>query len=464
MPGFKRWSYSKTLLSSRGRLFRADFFVVFLSVALTFFLRYNAQVISLQASMNTNIVVLSMPIYWLISLRFNEAWSLRSIENLQRTLVSILRSGIQAVILVGFTAYALHDQVSRIWMGATSLFITAGLLANRLVVNHLFIRELKTSSGERYILVAKESQIVDFDKLPVRHPGIAPTPSFFRVAPPAKGDSELWLANLARLIQDESYDGIIICTEAITEPRLISEISKLYYLGISVVLLSTPLATEIKLFKQIPFKSWVRIQEPKIVNSGFAVKRIFDAIFAGVALITLSPILLLISVAIKFTSPGPVLYVAKRRGAHGNLFNFYKFRSMVNGADKQRATMIGSPDEQIIDRYLNDTRITNLGRFLRRWSLDELPQLWCVLVGTMSVVGPRPILTEEDSLVNIHSQFRSIVKPGLTGLWQVSGRKEVAWEDRMDMDLEYIQNWSFKQDMVLIGKTFASISSGKGSY
>ena len=231
-----------------------------------------------------------------------------------------------------------------------------------------------------------------------------------------------------------------------------------------MVLLSTPLAAEIKLFKQIPFKSWVRIQEPKIVNSGFAVKRIFDAIFAGVALITLSPILLLISVAIKFTSPGPVLYVAKRRGAHGNLFNFYKFRSMVNGADEQRATMIGSPDEQIIDRYLNDTRITNLGRFLRRWSLDELPQLWCVLVGTMSVVGPRPILTEEDSLVNIHSQFRSIVKPGLTGLWQVSGRKEVAWEDRMDMDLEYIQNWSFKQDMVLIGKTFASISSGKGSY
>jgi uncharacterized membrane protein YhaH (DUF805 family) len=106
VPGFKRWSYSKILLSSRGRLFRADFLVVFLSVALTFFLRYNAQVISLQASMNTNIVVLSMPIYWLISLRFNEAWSLRSIENLQRTLVSILRSGIQAVILVGLSRRA----------------------------------------------------------------------------------------------------------------------------------------------------------------------------------------------------------------------------------------------------------------------------------------------------------------------------------------------------------------------
>ena len=125
MPGFKRWSYSKTLLSSRGRLFRADFLVVFLSVALTFFLRYNAQGISLQASMNTNIVVLSMPIYWLISLRFNEAWSLRSIENLQRTLVSILRSGIQAVILVGFTAYALHDQVSRIWIDRKSTRLNA---------------------------------------------------------------------------------------------------------------------------------------------------------------------------------------------------------------------------------------------------------------------------------------------------------------------------------------------------
>jgi len=175
------------------------------------------------------------------------------------------------------------------------------------------------------------------------------------------------------------------------------------------------------------------------------------------------PILLLIALGVKITSPGPVLYVDQRIGRNNKLFSFPKFRSMVINADQMRSNVLGSPDESMPDRYAQDPRITNFGRFIRRWSLDELPQLWCVLIGTMSIVGPRPILREEDIDVQEENQSRFIAKPGLTGLWQVSGRKEVLWEARMKQDVLYIETWSFLNDLLLIMRTFGTIFYGKGA-
>jgi len=136
---------------------------------------------------------------------------------------------------------------------------------------------------------------------------------------------------------------------------------------------------------------------------------------------------------------------------------------MYVGADKMRSAVLGSTDEFISDRYKKDPRITRFGRFIRRWSIDELPQLWCVLIGTMSIVGPRPILIEEEEIVDSLNQARFIAKPGLTGLWQVSGRKEVLWETRMRQDILYIESWTFTYDLLLIFRTFGTIISGKGA-
>ena len=116
------------------------------------------------------------------------------------------------------------------------------------------------------------------------------------------------------------------------------------------------------------------------------------------------------------------------------------------------------------ERYKNDPRITRVGRFIRRFSLDELPQLWCVLIGTMSIVGPRPILPEESSQLGDFHFRRHIAKPGLTGIWQVSGRKDTTWEERMAFDIKYVQEWSIALDAILITRTFKAIISGKGSY
>jgi lipopolysaccharide/colanic/teichoic acid biosynthesis glycosyltransferase len=137
---------------------------------------------------------------------------------------------------------------------------------------------------------------------------------------------------------------------------------------------------------------------------------------------------------------------------------------MYQGADVERLSILGRPDETMAGRYKSDPRITPFGRFLRRFSIDETPQFICVLLGSMSLVGPRPVLPEEEPQMGKIDFRRHIVKPGLTGIWQTNGRKETSWEERMAMDIEYVQKWKFTLDLVLIGHTFRSIITGEGSY
>jgi lipopolysaccharide/colanic/teichoic acid biosynthesis glycosyltransferase len=178
----------------------------------------------------------------------------------------------------------------------------------------------------------------------------------------------------------------------------------------------------------------------------------------------LSPLFLVIGIAIMVDSKGSPIYIQRRIGQNGVHFTFPKFRSMKQGSDEKRMEILGSPDVGMVERYRNDPRITRIGRILRRFSLDELPQLWCVLIGTMSLVGPRPILPEEEPHLESSHFKRNIAKPGLTGIWQVSGRKETSWQDRMFFDLEYIRDWSVGLDVILIARTFKAIFTGKGSY
>ncbi len=189
-----------------------------------------------------------------------------------------------------------------------------------------------------------------------------------------------------------------------------------------------------------------------------------DLCLGAVALVLLTPVLLAIAVAIQFDSRGPALYVSDRVGRSGETFGCLKFRSMRVGAETERVAIIGTPDESIVERYRTDPRITTVGKFLRRWSLDELPQLFNVMGGSMSLVGPRPVLPEELDLLAEADLRRHITKPGLTGLWQISGRKEVAWDDRMRMDLYYIEHWSLALDVVILAKTAKAVIAGRGAY
>lgn len=208
----------------------------------------------------------------------------------------------------------------------------------------------------------------------------------------------------------------------------------------------------------------LHLDEPSLTGPKRALKRALDLAVAVPAFVLLLPVFAVIVVAIKLDTLGGAFYVSDRVGRSGQTFRCIKFRTMILGADAMRDDVIGDPDEQIADRYRDDPRVTRAGRVLRRWSLDELPQLINILAGSMSLVGPRPLLPTELSLLGDADHRRHLTKPGLTGLWQISGRKEVSWDDRMRMDLHYIEEWSIALDLVIIAKTAKAVITGHGAY
>lgn len=195
------------------------------------------------------------------------------------------------------------------------------------------------------------------------------------------------------------------------------------------------------------------------------LKRSFDILVSFLSLILLSPLMILIASAIKIESPGPAVYVSRRNGKKGKLFNFYKFRTMVRGADGMLESLrhLDETDGPIF-KIRNDPRVTRMGRFLRRYSLDELPQLWNVLKGDMSLVGPRPPTPNEVAQYADWQLKRLEIRPGLTCLWQVKGRSDLSFREWMKFDLFYIENWSFWLDIKIILRTILVVLRGQGAY
>ncbi len=195
------------------------------------------------------------------------------------------------------------------------------------------------------------------------------------------------------------------------------------------------------------------------------MKRVIDFCLATAGLVVLSPLMLAAAFAIKFTSPGPVFYRQERCGLYGRRFSLIKFRTMIDGAEDKlwEIRHLNEMDGPVF-KMRNDPRVTPLGRILRRTSIDELPQLWNVVRGEMSIVGPRAPLPEEVRNYTTKQRRRLSVRPGITCLWQVSGRSEISFQRWMEMDLEYIDNWSFWLDLRIIVKTIPAVFTGRGAH
>lgn len=195
-----------------------------------------------------------------------------------------------------------------------------------------------------------------------------------------------------------------------------------------------------------------------------AFKRLFDIVSSGVALWLLAPLLLAVAAMVKLTSRGPVLFRQTRVGLHGRPFQMLKFRTMVQNAEELKAKLAAQNEmDGPVFKMKKDPRITSIGRVLRKFSIDELPQLINVLRGDMSVVGPRPPVPNEVARYEPWQRRRLSVRPGLTCIWQVSGRNEISFEQWMYMDLQYIDTWSFTKDIGLILKTFPVVLTGRGA-
>nr|WP_256895393.1 sugar transferase [Rhodococcus sp. 1163] len=210
----------------------------------------------------------------------------------------------------------------------------------------------------------------------------------------------------------------------------------------------------------------IHVEKPQYNGATRFSKTAFDFIFATVVLVLISPILLATAIAVKATSRGPVFYKSERMGIDGKPFPMIKFRSMIQHADKQVNTLLAQNDSSggVLFKMREDPRVTKVGRFMRKFSIDELPQFLNVLRREMSVVGPRPPLRREVETYDGEVRRRLLVKPGITGLWQVSGRSDLSWEETVRLDLSYVENWSMVGDLLIIAKTVKAVVGSSGAY
>jgi exopolysaccharide biosynthesis polyprenyl glycosylphosphotransferase len=209
----------------------------------------------------------------------------------------------------------------------------------------------------------------------------------------------------------------------------------------------------------------LHVEHPELDGAGKLLKSLMDRMGAGLALVLLSPVFLLITVLIRTSGPGNVLFKQTRVGRNGREFTVLKFRTMVRDAERMKTQLtVRNDHDGVLFKIKNDPRITRVGGFLRRYSLDELPQLLNVMLGDMSLVGPRPPLPDEVAQYGFDVRRRLVVKPGMTGLWQVGGRSDLSWEESVRLDLRYVENWSLALDLQIMWKTVAAVLRGSGAY
>ncbi|WP_088188393.1 sugar transferase [Desulfosporosinus sp. FKA] len=272
-------------------------------------------------------------------------------------------------------------------------------------------------------------------------------------------------SNLEAVISTKIVD-ITVITAPLSDERVKVCVDLLSEMGKTVTVLLDDLVAKVTRSRPVDFDGLAMVAydgSPRRPWHELA-KRIFDIVLTGTGLIVISPILLIIASAIKLTSEGSVIFAQDRVGVNGRMFKMYKFRSMVVNAEELKAKLAHLNEMSgPVFKITNDPRVTAVGRFLRKTSLDELPQLWNVLIGDMSLVGPRPPLPNEVNMYDPKHRKRLAVKPGITCIWQISGRNEVDFEEWMAMDAEYVERWSLWMDIEILAKTVPVVLMRKGA-
>lgn len=425
-------------------------------------LRNAGNLLNYRSGLKEYLLLTAFPIIWLACLSLFGAWDMRILENHIDGYRLLMGASAMTFLAFCSASYIFKIQISRFVI----LFSLIGGTLLHLFLRWLFLRfsdkNLRTLAQTQHWLFLTDNPVLskEIEQIAVENEA---TIHFLRVD---YSEFFTWVNQVISKVQELQITRVVLIDVSALKPVQIKQLmwaiqqSNTEFAAYDYLALATS-QSRLHYFEGL---NLVGIGEPRINESIRVLKRLFDLSLVLPALVLLTPIYVMVAILVKIDSPGKVLYTQKRIGQNGKVFTFPKFRSMREGADLDRLAVVGRPDENMTDRYKKDPRITRMGKFLRRYSLDELPQLWCVLIGTMSLVGPRPILPEEEPQLGNFDFRRHIAKPGLTGIWQVSGRKETSWDDRMAFDIKYVEEWSIALDLILITRTFKVVLSGKGSY
>jgi exopolysaccharide biosynthesis polyprenyl glycosylphosphotransferase len=375
---------------------------------------------------------------------------------------------------IALLVFLTQMRLNRSVVGLFFVFTFTLMLISRFLLNDWRRREHATGQGRAHLLVISNdasltSQIVSSARAETL------APEFVGVltcgGDPGAGDvTEVpllgTLDDLPRVLHEQTIDEVVLVTRGITPQQFETIVTACDDLGTPMRQLVLPEfhdGRRLGLDRQygLPFITLARSERS---TEEMALKRAVDLLGSTVALLLLSPLLLLIALLILVTMGRPVLHSQERIGYHGRRFRMHKFRSMVRDAECQRDALnhrneMSGP----VFKIAADPRITPLGRVLRKFSLDELPQLFDVLGGSMSLVGPRPLPVAEQQQITGPMRRRLSMKPGITGLWQVSGRSNLSFDEWMTLDLEYVDNSSLRRDVELLLKTVPAVLSGRGA-
>ncbi len=349
------------------------------------------------------------------------------------------------------------------------------LVISRITIPWLFKRAEHGGSGHRYIVIAGTGETARITAEAFEdHPGWGlELLGFLRTRddptqdPPREGMKVLGhFSQLTSLVQNMVVDEIVVADpgaslECVEEVVRISET-----LGLRALIVADFCQTKSTTVERTHLAGRTLLSLTPYPDDlfGGTFKRAIDIVGSAVGMIVLAPVFFLVASAVKLSSKGPAFYAQTRVGRNGRLFTFYKFRTMVVGADSMKNGLMAQNEmDGPVFKMRNDPRVTPIGKFLRKYSIDELPQLWNVFRGDMSLVGPRPPVPEEVAFYEAWQRRRLSMKPGLTCLWQVNGRNHTDFQTWMRQDLDYIDNWSMSRDVKILMKTFPAVFSGRGA-
>lgn len=421
--------------------------------------------------------MLLLPLGWGAVLWSNGAYDRRYLGLGTDEFKRVLRASLTVVAVVSFLTLTLKFDASRLGTATALLATLVLLLVSRYVARQVLqLCRKRGACVHRMLLVGSLQDALDVNAVVARNPfaGLTPVGIYLTQGRAAARGAQTPLPlytsrdrDPVQVVRALGADTIAVCgsagSNATDMRRLAWQLE-----GTGVDLVVAPQLTDIAgprvHIRPVEGLPLLHVEEPTLSGIGWLTKNLMDRVAAALGLLVLAPLLLTAALLIKVTTPGPVFFRQARVGREGKPFRVWKFRTMYLDAEKRLAQLVDQNESDgLLFKMRNDPRITPLGRWLRRTSIDELPQLINVLKGEMSLVGPRPLPAEDGDFLG-DVRRRLLVRPGITGLWQVSGRSDLSWDDAVRLDLYYVDNWSLAFDLVIMWRTLSAVVRSRGAY